>query len=196
VRKAQPRGAGELQSGAYQHRHSVPVVRYEEPRTAGSAKEICETFTQRFYFGCEGDDPLNALASDTKGSPFGAKLHALYGSDLGHWDVPDMAQAAEEAHELVERGVISADAFRDMVFTNAVEFWTSGNRDFFSGTRCTRPWIHYWQTAAGNRGSLLRTWHGGLRFLFSRRSKSVLPADCRSLREFTLSSPRLHAAPS
>jgi hypothetical protein len=45
-----------------------------------------------------------------------------------------MAQAAREAHELVEHGVISADAFRDMVFTNAVEFWTSGNRDFFSGT--------------------------------------------------------------
>jgi hypothetical protein len=26
------------------------------------------------------------------------------------------------------------DAFRDMVFTNAVEFWTSENRDFFNGT--------------------------------------------------------------
>ena len=45
-----------------------------------------------------------------------------------------MAQAAPEAHELVEHGVISADTFRDMVFTKAVEFWTSGNGDFFSGT--------------------------------------------------------------
>jgi predicted TIM-barrel fold metal-dependent hydrolase len=104
------------------------------PSGIGSAEEICEIFTQRFYFGCEGDDPLNALAFDTKGSPFHAKLHALYGSDLGHWDVPEMAQAAQEAHELVEHGVISEDAFRDMVFTNAVEFWTSGNRNFFSGT--------------------------------------------------------------
>jgi hypothetical protein len=100
------------------------------PSGIGSAAEICEIFTQRFYFGCEGDDPLNALASETKGSPFDAKLHALYGSDLGHWDVPEMAQAAQEAHELVEHGVISEDAFRDMVFTNAVEFWTSGNRGF------------------------------------------------------------------
>jgi hypothetical protein len=104
------------------------------PSGISSAEEICEIFTQRFYFGCEGDDPLNALAFDTKGSPFHAKLHALYGSDLGHWDVPEMAQAAREAHELVEHGGISADAFRDMVFTNAVGFWTSGNRDFFSGT--------------------------------------------------------------
>ena len=77
---------------------------------------------------------MNALASETKGSPFDAKLHALYGPNLGHWDVPEMTQAAQEAHELVEHGVISPDAFRDMVFTNAVEFWTSGNRDFFSGT--------------------------------------------------------------
>jgi len=45
-----------------------------------------------------------------------------------------MALAAQEAHELVEHGVISEDAFRDMVFTNAVEFWTSGNRAFFNGT--------------------------------------------------------------
>ena len=104
------------------------------PSGIGSAEEICEIFTQRFYFGCEGDDPLNALAFDTKGSPFHAKLHALYGSESGHWDVPEMAQAAREAHELVEHGVISEDAFRDMVFTNAVEFWTSGNRNFFSET--------------------------------------------------------------
>ncbi|MBI3758479.1 MAG: hypothetical protein HY269_01840, partial [Deltaproteobacteria bacterium] len=96
--------------------------------------DIFDIFTRQFYFGCEGDDPLITLASETKGSPFEAKLCALYGSDLGHWDVPDMAEAAEEAYELVDQGVLSADAFRDMVFDNAVEFWTSGNRDFFKGT--------------------------------------------------------------
>jgi predicted TIM-barrel fold metal-dependent hydrolase len=111
-------------------------------------RDIFEIFTRQLYFGCEGDDPLNTLASETKGSPFEAKLGALYGSDLGHWDVPEMAAAAEEAYELVGRGVLSPDAFRDMVFTNAVEFWTSGNPDFFKGTavesavtkfRATRP---------------------------------------------------------
>jgi predicted TIM-barrel fold metal-dependent hydrolase len=97
-------------------------------------RDIFDIFTRQFYFGCEGDDPLITLASQTKGSPFDAKLCALYGSDLGHWDVPDMAEAAEEAYELVDHGVLSTEAFRDMVFNNAVEFWTSGNRDFFKGT--------------------------------------------------------------
>jgi len=104
------------------------------PSGITSAREISEVFSQRFYFGCEGDDPLNTLAGDAQGSPFGAGLSALYGSDLGHWDVPDMSEAAEEAFELVERGLLSPAAFRAMVFTNAVEFWRSGNPDFFKGT--------------------------------------------------------------
>ncbi|MBF6560771.1 MAG: amidohydrolase family protein [Candidatus Binataceae bacterium] len=97
-------------------------------------EDLRDIFTRRFYFGCEGDDPLNALAFDGKGSPFGARLHVLYGSDLGHWDVPEMAEAAEEAYEMVEHGVMSADDFRAMVFTDAAEFWTAANPDFFKGT--------------------------------------------------------------
>jgi hypothetical protein len=97
-------------------------------------QDICDIFTRQFYFGCEGDDPMVTLASETKGTPFDAKLCALYGSDLGHWDVPEMAEAAEEAYELVEQGVLSETAFRDIVFANAAEFWTSGNPDFFKGT--------------------------------------------------------------
>jgi predicted TIM-barrel fold metal-dependent hydrolase len=97
-------------------------------------EEIRDIFTRQFYFGCEGDDPLNSLAFDAKGSPFDAKLRALYGSDLGHWDVPEMAEAAEEAYELVAHGVLEPAAFRAMVFDNAVEFWTSVNPGFFKDT--------------------------------------------------------------
>jgi predicted TIM-barrel fold metal-dependent hydrolase len=104
------------------------------PSGIKGARDIHEIFTRQLYFGCEGDDPLNTLASDTKGSPFEATLHALYGSDLGHWDVPEMAAAAEEAYEMVERGILSPGAFRDMVFANAADFWTSGNPNFFQGT--------------------------------------------------------------
>ncbi|HTT76065.1 MAG TPA: hypothetical protein VMF50_08820, partial [Candidatus Binataceae bacterium] len=89
---------------------------------------------RQFYFGCEGDDPMNAMAFATKGSPFGVRLHPLYGSDLGHWDVPEMAEAAEEAHELVEDGVITEDDFRAMVWLDPVRFWTSANPAFFKGT--------------------------------------------------------------
>ncbi|MCS6925603.1 MAG: amidohydrolase family protein [Candidatus Binatia bacterium] len=103
------------------------------PSGIQSPAEIYEIF-KRFYFGCEGDDPLNVLAFETKGSPFGARLAALYGSDLGHWDVPDMAEAVHEAYELVEQGLLSETDFRDLMFTNAAEFWTSTNPHFFRGT--------------------------------------------------------------
>ena len=53
---------------------------------------------------------------------------------MGHWDVPDMRDAAHEAYELVEDGLLSEENFRDMVFTNAVKFWTSTNPNFFQGT--------------------------------------------------------------
>jgi predicted TIM-barrel fold metal-dependent hydrolase len=104
------------------------------PSGIHSAEEIDEIFAHRFYFGCEGDDPLNALAFNAKGSTFGAKLCALYGSDLGHWDVPEMADAVIQAYGLVESGVISDQDFREMTFTNAVDFWTATNRDFFKDT--------------------------------------------------------------
>jgi predicted TIM-barrel fold metal-dependent hydrolase len=96
-------------------------------------KDIADIFTHQFYFGCEGDDPMNALAFNTKGA-FGTRLRALYGSDLGHWDVPEMAAAAEEAHELVEQRVITEDDFRAMVWLDPLRFWTSTNPDFFKGT--------------------------------------------------------------
>jgi hypothetical protein len=99
-----------------------------------SPEEIRDVFTTSFYFGCEGDDPLNALAWKAMGTPFDAKLKALYGSDIGHWDVPDMRECAEEAYELVDDGLIDAGQLREFVFANAVEFWTATNPDFFKGT--------------------------------------------------------------
>jgi predicted TIM-barrel fold metal-dependent hydrolase len=96
--------------------------------------DIREIFSNQFYFGCEGDDPLNTLAAAGDSEAFGPRLRTLYGSDLGHWDVPDMSEAAEEAYELVEQGQLAPEAFRAMVFDNAIEFWSCGNRDFFKDT--------------------------------------------------------------
>ncbi|MGH7986784.1 MAG: amidohydrolase family protein [Candidatus Binataceae bacterium] len=120
---------------AFMRRGEDPALLDEwAPSGIQSAEDLRDVFTHQFYFGCEGDDPLNALAFAGKGSPFGARLYALYGSDLGHWDVPEMAEAAEEAYELVEDGIIGEHDLREMVFTNAVEFWTAGNPDFFKKT--------------------------------------------------------------
>jgi hypothetical protein len=65
----------------------------------------------------------------------GAKLNAMFSSDLGHWDVPDMTGILPEAFELVERGLLDEEAFRDFVFVNPARFYTRLNPDFFEGTR-------------------------------------------------------------
>lgn len=97
-------------------------------------EEIAQIFGRRFFFGCEGDDPLNASAFDTRGIPGGIRLQVLFGSDLGHWDVPDMRRVTEEAYELVEQGLATEDDFKDFVYTNPMRMYTSMNRDFFSAT--------------------------------------------------------------
>ena len=65
--------------------------------------DIVDIFTRQFRFGCEADDPLNALAFDGRVLPHGARLNAMFASDIGHWDVPDMRGVLPEAWELVER---------------------------------------------------------------------------------------------
>ena len=98
------------------------------------AEDIIDLFATPFYFGCEGDDRITAWAFDTRRNPFGVKLRTVYGSDLGHWDLPDMRNAAAEAWELVEDGIISEADFRDFVFVNPVRLKTDLNPDFFRGT--------------------------------------------------------------
>ncbi len=100
----------------------------------GRVEDIRDLFIPNFYFGCEADDPLTAWAFNAKVNPLGARLRTLFGSDIGHWDVPEMREVTHEAYELVENGRISKEDFRDFVFSNAVSFWTALNRDFFTGT--------------------------------------------------------------
>ncbi len=99
-----------------------------------SREEIRELFVNRFYFGCEADDPMNAWAFNPKLNPGGARLNALFGSDIGHFDVADMAHVVPEAHELVEDGLVSEGDFRDFTFANPVRFWGETNPEFFKGT--------------------------------------------------------------
>jgi len=98
------------------------------------AEEIKDLFVPSFFFGCEADDPLNAVAFMPKLLPFGAKLSAIYGSDIGHFDVPDMREVLAEAIEPLDKGIMSPEDFRDFVFVNATRFYTDTNPDFFEGT--------------------------------------------------------------
>ena len=97
-------------------------------------EDIKDLFVPRFYFGCEADDPANAWAFNDKVNPMGARLNALFSSDIGHFDVPDMTDVVPEAYELVEHGLIDERDFRDFMFENAVRFWGRVNPDFFKGT--------------------------------------------------------------
>ena len=108
------------------------------------AEDIRDLFVSNFYFGCEADDPVNAWAFNRQVNPFGAKLNAVFGSDIGHFDVPDMTAVLGEAYEGVEDGVLSPDDFRDFVFANPVRLWTSMNPAFFVGTAVesqVRAWV-------------------------------------------------------
>jgi predicted TIM-barrel fold metal-dependent hydrolase len=98
------------------------------------AEDIRKLFTERFFFGCEADDPLTSMAFNTKVNPFGAELKAMMGSDIAHWDVPDMTEVLEEAWEMVDHGWIDEAQFEKFTFTNPVRFYTDTNPDFFKGT--------------------------------------------------------------
>ena len=92
-------------------------------------------FVKPFYFGCEADDSNNAWAFNRDCNPGGAEIKTLFGSDIGHFDVQDMAQVVTEAHELVEDGRIDEAGFKRFVFENPVDFWGRTNPRFFDGTR-------------------------------------------------------------
>ena len=99
-----------------------------------TAEDVKRLFVDPFYFGCEADDPMTSLAFNTKVNPFGAELKAMMGSDIAHWDVPDMAEVLEEAWEMVDHGWIDEPAFRKFTFEHPVRFYTGTNPAFFKGT--------------------------------------------------------------
>jgi hypothetical protein len=99
-----------------------------------ASSQIKDLFCPNFYFGCEADDPMTSVAFQTGLWPHGAQLKPFYGSDISHFDVPVMANVLAEAHESVEHGHMSAEHFRDFVFTNPVSFYADSNPDFFAGT--------------------------------------------------------------
>jgi len=93
-----------------------------------------DLFVTPFYFGCEADDRANARAFKKGANPFNARLNAIFGSDIGHFDVPDMMAVLPEVYELVDDGLITTEDFRDFTFANAVRLWGTQNRKFFEGT--------------------------------------------------------------
>jgi predicted TIM-barrel fold metal-dependent hydrolase len=99
-----------------------------------SPEDVLDVFTRQFHFGCEADDPTNAFAFDTRINPLSAQLRAMFASDIGHWDVPDVLDVVPEAWEMVERGIVDEAGFRAFAFENVVSLFTGTNPAFFDGT--------------------------------------------------------------
>ena len=105
--------------------HHVAMERVEDMKAL---------FVESFYFGCEADDPMNVWAFDKKVNPLGAELKAIFSSDIGHWDVPDIRGVQAEAYELVTDEIMTPENFKAFTFGNSVELYTSMNLDFFVDT--------------------------------------------------------------
>jgi hypothetical protein len=93
--------------------------------------DVRRLYEKNFFFGCEADDPMTAVAFNDK---LGLRLKTLLGSDIGHFDVVDATEVIEEAWEMVEHGLISRANFREFTFGNAVALHGGMNPDFFKGT--------------------------------------------------------------
>ena len=99
-----------------------------------SEHDLYDQFVPRFFFGCEADDRTLVHAFNAKCNHGGARLQALFSSDVSHWDVPDMTETLAQSYDLVEDGLIDEDDFREFTFTNMVKLQAALNRDFFKGT--------------------------------------------------------------
>jgi predicted TIM-barrel fold metal-dependent hydrolase len=121
---------------AMRTQNGMPPVDRDDFRATGvrTAEDIPDHF-RRFYFGCEADDATIRWAYDADVIPFGAPLQPMLGSDIGHWDVPDVDRVLVEAHELVRDGTLSAGAFREFACDNVIRLHGQMNAHFFDGTR-------------------------------------------------------------
>ena len=115
--------------------------------------DIVEIFTRQLGFGCEADDPLNALAFDGALLPHGVHLNAMFASDIGHWDVPDMREVLPEAWELVDHGHLTEENFADFACGNVVRMLTDMNPRFFEGTAVADGVRPYLRTSGESPGT-------------------------------------------
>ena len=96
-----------------------------------SKEDVRAVFSHNFYFGCEADDRATMWAFDPR---MGVRLRPIFSSDFTHFDVPDFREVIPEAFEMVEKGFITEQDFREFTFTNAAQLHTRNNPDFFKST--------------------------------------------------------------
>ena len=96
-----------------------------------SKDDVRGVFANNFYFGCEADDRATMWAFDQR---MGVRLRPIFSSDFTHFDVPDFAEVIPEAFEMVQRGFVTEQDFREFTFVNAASLHARNNPQFFKGT--------------------------------------------------------------
>jgi predicted TIM-barrel fold metal-dependent hydrolase len=96
--------------------------------------DLRRLFCENFYFGCEADDRTMSVGFNRKLSPVGMPLKAMFGSDIGHWDVMDAESILSEAWGLVDAGMLTRDDFKALTWTNPATLHLRANPDYFKGT--------------------------------------------------------------
>ena len=97
-------------------------------------EQIVDIFTRQFHFGCEADDPLNALAFDRRVLPHGARSARCSPPTSGTGTCPTCAGCCPRRGSWSTTGLLDEDEFRDFTFGNIVHMLTAANPDFFAGT--------------------------------------------------------------
>lgn len=99
---------------------------------ASSEADLLSRF-DNLYYGCEADDRGVAVAY-SKVVPDGARVNPVFSSDIGHWDVTDIASVVSASWNLVEDGLLTEADFRAFMFETPARMYTAANPSFFDGT--------------------------------------------------------------
>ncbi|HUP73259.1 MAG TPA: hypothetical protein VM282_09435 [Acidimicrobiales bacterium] len=96
-------------------------------------RDIIELAVPRMWFGCEADD-RTVMSAFAEHNGLQTDLHVMLGSDISHFDTPDMDQVVPSARRLVDKGLLTGSQLRALLCDNAARLFTHADHDFFAGT--------------------------------------------------------------
>ena len=98
-----------------------------------SERDIIDLAAPRMWFGCEADD-RTVVAAFAEHNGLEVDLNVMLGSDISHFDTPDMDAVVPSARRLVDKGLLSPDRLRALLCDNAMRLFSHADPDFFTGT--------------------------------------------------------------
>jgi hypothetical protein len=96
-------------------------------------REIIALAAPRMWFGCEADD-RTVIAAFAEHNGLGVDFNVMLGSDISHFDTPDMDAVVPSARRLVDKGLLNEHQLRALLCDNAARLFTHADPSFFEGT--------------------------------------------------------------